>query len=205
MLFEDAQWADPSSLELLDMLIDRLMELPILLVVSFRAEFAAPWIGRAGASLIALSRLNRRHSEMLAAQETMGPRAQPPTPGTDRHADRWRAAVHRGTDQGGAGNVHRPQCCYFAWSAVPGTLQASLMARLDRLPSARQVAQIGAVIGREFPHALLAAAALLSEVQLTQGLDELIASGLATRRGAPPDAVYTFNHALTLTWPMPVC
>ena len=81
--------------------------------------------------------------------------------------------------------------------AVPGTLQASLMARLDRLPSARQVAQIGAVIGREFPHALLAAAALLSEVQLARGLDELIASGLAARRGAPPDAVYTFNHALT--------
>ena len=68
MLFEDAQWADPSSLELLDTLIDRLAELPILLVISFRPDFAAPWIGRAGVSLIALSRLNRRHSETLAAQ-----------------------------------------------------------------------------------------------------------------------------------------
>ena len=77
MLFEDAQWADPSSLELLDMLIDRLSELPILLVISFRAEFHRPWIGRAGVSLIALSRLNRRHSETLAAQVSRGARAQP--------------------------------------------------------------------------------------------------------------------------------
>ena len=71
------------------------------------------------------------------------------------------------------------------------------MARLDRLPAARAVAQVGAVIGREFSHALLAATALLPEAQLTRGLDELIVSGLASRRGAPPDAVYTFNHALT--------
>ena len=70
MLFEDAQWADPSSLELLDTLIDRLAQLPILLVISFRPEFTAPWVGRAGASLIALSRLNRWHSATLAAQVT---------------------------------------------------------------------------------------------------------------------------------------
>jgi predicted ATPase len=81
--------------------------------------------------------------------------------------------------------------------AVPSTLQASLMARLDRLSEARQVAQIGAVIGREFSHALLMAAALLPATQLERGLGELVASGLAVRRGAPPDAVYTFNHALT--------
>jgi DNA-binding response OmpR family regulator/class 3 adenylate cyclase/tetratricopeptide (TPR) repeat protein len=196
MLFEDAQWADPSSLELLDMLIDRLMELPILLVVSFRAEFAAPWIGRAGASLIALSRLNRRHSEMLAAQvptdralsHQLLERIVTQTDGVPLFIEELTKAVLETSTDPSAATLPL---------AVPGTLQASLMARLDRLPSARQVAQIGAVIGREFPHALLAAAALLSEVQLTQGLDELIASGLATRRGAPPDAVYTFNHALT--------
>ena len=68
MLYEDAQWADPSSLELLDALIGRLAELPILLVISFRSDFSAPWVGRAGVSQIALSRLNRRHSETLAAQ-----------------------------------------------------------------------------------------------------------------------------------------
>jgi predicted ATPase len=81
--------------------------------------------------------------------------------------------------------------------AVPDTLQASLMARLDRLPAAMQVARIGAVIGREFPYVLLAAAAALPKPLLERGLDELVASGLASRRGVPPDAAYTFNHALT--------
>ena len=73
--------------------------------------------------------------------------------------------------------------------AVPSTLQASLMARLDRLPAAKQVAQIGAVIGREFSHNLLTAAAELSEAQLTKGLDELVAAGLVFRRGLPPEAI----------------
>ena len=80
---------------------------------------------------------------------------------------------------------------------VPGTLQSSLMARLDRIPAAREVAQIGAVIGREFSHALLAAAALLPEPQLARGLNALVASRLTVRRGVPPDATYIFNHALT--------
>ena len=79
---------------------------------------------------------------------------------------------------------------------VPATLQASLIARLDRLPAAKQVAQIGAVIGREFAHTLLAAVAQMPEAQLAHGIDTLVASGLAFRRGVPPDAVYTFKHAL---------
>ena len=70
------------------------------------------------------------------------------------------------------------------------------MARLDRLPAAKQVAQIGAVIGREFPHRLFAAAAWLPEAELAHGLDQLVSSGLAHRRGTPPDALYTFKHAL---------
>jgi predicted ATPase len=154
MLFEDAQWSDPSSLELLDMLTDRLAELPILLVVSFRAEFAAPWIGRAGASLIALSRLNRRHSEMLAAQvptdrtlsRQLLERIVTQTDGVPLFIEELTKAVLETSADPSAATLPL---------AVPGTLQASLMARLDRLPSARQVAQIGAVIGREFPHALL--------------------------------------------------
>jgi predicted ATPase len=92
MLFEDAQWSDSSSLELLDILIDRLAELPILLAISFRIEFAAPWIGRAGTGLIALSRLNRRESETLAQVTGASARARPL--GTDCRADRWRAALH---------------------------------------------------------------------------------------------------------------
>jgi hypothetical protein len=79
---------------------------------------------------------------------------------------------------------------------VPATLQASLMARLDRLPMAKKVAQIGAAIGREFPHALLATVARLPDEELNHGLDEIVASGLAFRRGLPPGAFYTFKHAL---------
>ena len=80
--------------------------------------------------------------------------------------------------------------------AVPDTLQASLMARLDRLPGAKMVAQIGSVIGREFPHVLLASAAGLSDADLIDGLHQLAASGLLFQHGAPPDAIYTFKHAL---------
>ncbi len=196
MLFEDAQWADPSSLELLDTLIDRLAQLPILLVISFRPEFTAPWVGRAGASLITLSRLNRWHSATLAAQVTaervlkheLLEQIVTQTDGVPLFIEELTKAVLETSVESNAAALPL---------AVPGTLQASLMARLDRLPAGRAVAQVGAVIGREFSHALLAATALLPEAQLTRGLDELIVSGLASRRGAPPDAVYTFNHALT--------
>ena len=142
MLFEDAQWADPSSVELLDTLIDRLSELPILLVISFRADFTAAWIGRAGVSLIALSRLNRRHSETLAAQVSAEralsrevlKRIVTQTDGVPLFIEELtKAVLETSTD--------------FATAAlplaVPGTLHASLMARLDRLPTAREVAQIG--------------------------------------------------------------
>jgi tetratricopeptide (TPR) repeat protein len=196
MLFEDAQWADPSSLELLDTLIDQLSELPILLVISFRADFTSPWIGRADVSLIALSRLNRRHSETLAAQVSaeralsreLLDRIVTQTDGVPLFIEELTKAVLDTSADPAAAALPL---------AVPNTLHASLMARLDRLPTARQVAQIGAVIGREFSHALLAAAAALSQEQLTRGLDELVSCGLVARRGAPPDAVYTFNHALT--------
>ncbi len=196
MLFEDAQWADPSSLELLEALIDRLAELPILLVISFRADFGAPWVGRAGTSLIALSRLGRSDSETLAEQVTTEhalsrqvlERIVAQADGVPLFIEELTKAVLEASVD--PDDAVRPP-------AVPATLQASLMARLDRLPAARQVAQIGAVIGREFSHALLAASALLPEPQLERGLAELTASGLASRRGGTLDAVYTFNHALT--------
>src|SRR4029077_5034254 len=80
--------------------------------------------------------------------------------------------------------------------AVPATLHASLMARLDRLGPAKEIAQIGAAIGREFTHALLAAAACKPEAELNAALDRLIRSGLIFGRGLPPLATYLFKHAL---------
>lgn len=195
MLFEDAQWADPSSLELLDRLIERLTELPILLAISFRSEFVAPWIGQSGASVIALSRLNRRNSEALAeatAGRVLGPdllaRIVAQADGVPLFIEELTKAVLEAAADDSTTMLPL---------AVPSTLQSSLMARLDRIPAGREVAQIGAVIGREFTHALVAAAALMPESRLGQGLDELVTSGLAIRRGVAPDAVYIFNHALT--------
>jgi predicted ATPase len=149
MLFEDAQWADPSSLELLDILIDGLAQLPILLAISFRIEFVARWIGRAGTGLIALSRLNRKESESLAqmtADRVLGrdllERIVAQTDGVPLFIEELtKAVLETSTDHNGTSLS----------LSVPSTLQASLMARLDRLSAARQVAQIGAAIGVNSP------------------------------------------------------
>jgi len=173
--------------------MDRMQELPILLVVSYRPEFSPQWVGRAGTSLIALGRLNRRQSIALAAEvRAKQPLSQELQERIIAQADGvplfieelTRAALE---DCGSPMDRSPP---------IPGTVHALLMARLDHLPMAKCVAQIGAVIGREFPQTLVAAAASMSEAQMSQGLDELVASGLATRRGAPTDAIYIFKHAL---------
>ena len=118
-------------------------------------------------------------------------------------AHRWHSAVRGGNDEGGAGGREakaqreRRRCRSVASAlAVPASLHASLMARLDRLGSAKEVAQIGAAIGREFSHALLAAVARKPEAELNSALDRLIAAGLLFRQGVPPHASYLFKHAL---------
>ena len=160
-------------------------------------DFSRPWIGRAGTSLIALSRLNRRHSETAgrAGDHRTARSAARVLERIVTQADGvplfieelTKAVLETSVDPGAAALTAR--CSGHAAGLADGAARS--------VAAARQVAQIGAVIGREFPHALLAASALLSEAQLARGLEELIASGLAFRRGAPPDAVYTFNHALT--------
>jgi class 3 adenylate cyclase/predicted ATPase len=193
MLFEDAHWADHSSLEVFDTLASQITELPILLVVSFRPEFVSSWIGRAGVSQITLTRLDRRQSAALAAQvttaqvltQTILDHIIDQTDGIPLFIEELTKAILDTVSDGSSQTL-----------SVPSTLQASLMARLDRLPAAKQVAQIGAVIGREFPHILLAAVTGLPEAQLVQGLDQLVTAGLVFRRGLSPDAAYTFKHAL---------
>jgi predicted ATPase len=99
-------------------------------------------------------------------------------------------AFGEGATEGAVGAIPSPAV------AVPASLHASLMARLDRLGSAKEIAQIGAVIGREFSHALLAAVARKSQRALESGLERLIAAGLLFRQGVPPHATYLFKHAL---------
>jgi DNA-binding response OmpR family regulator/class 3 adenylate cyclase/predicted ATPase len=191
MLFEDAHWADPSSLELLDTLVSQIADLPILLVMSCRPEFVSPWIGRADVSLITLTRLDRRQSLALARQliteHVLSPafleRIIAQTDGVPLFIEELTKAVL--------------ETNFFPVGlGVPRTLQTSLMARLDRLSAGKPVAQISAVIGREFTYDLLIAVAGLTEKQLAMGLEELVGAGLVFRRGFSPDAVYTFKHAL---------
>ena len=195
MLFEDAHWADASTLELLDKAIGLLIDLPILLIVSFHTEFQPPWVGLAVSSLITLRRLTRKQAAQLAKRIAVEPVLSPAllerivtqTDGVPLFIEELTKVVLDDAEDSDRS---------LATLDVPATLQASLTARLDRLPGAKQVAQIGAVIGREFTHTLLITVAQLPEVQLAHGIDTLVASGLAFRSGIPPDAIYTFKHAL---------
>jgi class 3 adenylate cyclase len=195
MLFEDAHWSDHSSIELLQAIVEQVPNRPVLMVVSFRPDFVAPWFGQPRVSLMALSRLDRRDATVLATHVVKNhhrlsspllDRIAMQSDGVPLFIEELSKAVLEAPDLS-AEDITLP---------VPNTLQASLMARLDRLPTAKMVAQIGSVIGREFPHTLLTVAAGLPDAQLMEGLSELAAAGLLFRRGAPPDAVYMFKHAL---------
>jgi class 3 adenylate cyclase len=195
MLFEDAHWADASSLELLDKVVGLLTNLPILLIVSHRPEFHPPWVGLAVANLITLRRLTQKQAAQLAervvVEQVLSPtlldRIVMRADGIPLFIEELTKAVLENAEK--SDNTAAPL-------EVPATLQASLIARLDRLPAAKQVAQIGSVIGREFTHALLIAVAEMPEAQVVYGIDTLVASGLAFRRGMAPDADYSFKHAL---------
>ncbi len=195
VLAEDVHWADPSSLEALDRTIELLPELPILLVVTFRPEFSPSWTGLAHATAVTLNRLSRRDAERLVAEVMIGHALPPallerivtPSEGVPLFIEEMTRSVLENADAL-AGTL--PSL------SVPETLQALLTARLDRLPAAKTVAQVGATIGREFSRSLLAAVAQVPERQLEDGLDQLVKSGLATRRTLLNDAVYTFKHAL---------
>ncbi len=195
LIAEDVHWADPSSLELLDKMIGMLPDLPILLIVTYRAEFAPPWAERANATAVTLNRLDNRDAERLAREVMIGS----PLPATllERivaQSDGVPLFIEELTksvlENAGGYTQSSPAL------TVPETLQALLTARLDRLPAAKRVAQIGATIGREFTYSLLSAVAQIPDKQMVDGLDELIGSGLASLRGGPADAIYSFKHAL---------
>jgi predicted ATPase len=203
MLFEDAQWSDPTSLELYDLIIDRVPALRVLLIVTFRPEFTPPWIGRPHVTLRALSRLApRQRAEMIAG--VTGGKALPPeiaaqiidrTDGVPLFVEELtKAVVESGmlTDAGDRYTTAAP----VAPLAIPASLQASLLARLDRLAPVREVAQIGAALGRQFSHELIGAVARMPPSQLDDALAQLVGAELIHRRGTPPDAEYTFKHAL---------
>jgi class 3 adenylate cyclase len=202
-LYEDVHWIDPSTLELLGMVIERVRELPVLVLITFRPEFQPPWTGHAHLTALTMSRLGRRQGADLVARVT-GDKPLPAevveqivsrTDGVPLFVEELTKTVLESgllADAGDRWELSGP----LPPLAIPTTLHDSLMARLDRLTPAKEVAQIGAVIGREFAHQLLAAVADRSEAELQAALDQLVASALMFRRGAPPETTYSFKHAL---------
>jgi predicted ATPase len=201
-IFEDAHWIDPTSLEALGRTVDRVRTLSVLLIVTYRPEFAAPWIGQPHVSALTLSRLTRHEIAAMIVRVT-GNKPLPTnirediierTDGIPLFIEEMTKAVLEAESEGAAARTIA--AVPSAAQAVPASLHASLMARLDRLGPAKEVAQIGATIGREFSHALLAAVVRQPEAELGSALDRLIAAGLLFRQGIPPHATYLFKHAL---------
>ncbi|QIG93065.1 MULTISPECIES: adenylate/guanylate cyclase domain-containing protein [unclassified Bradyrhizobium] len=196
---EDMHWADATSLELLDLAVDRIRGLPILMLMTFRPEFEPPWAGLANVSLLRLDRLDRQDTRALIEQVTVG-RLLPGemmtqiierTDGVPLFVEELtKMIMESGLLVENAGRYPLPPL------AIPATLQDSLMARLDRLAPVKEVAQIGAAIGREFSYALLRSVAGRDDLTLGAALAQLEEAELLLRRGTPPDASYSFKHAL---------
>ncbi|MEM5300159.1 AAA family ATPase [Burkholderia sp. JPY481] len=203
ILFEDVHWADPSSLEALDHLVDRIASLPVLLVVTFRSGFVSPWIGRPEVMLLTLNRLRPRQRAEMIDRITLGKAL--PKEISDRiieHTDGIPLFIEELTKTVLESGVLREQNGHYVLDgplpplAIPMTLHASLMVRLDRLSPVREVAQIAAAIGRRFSYELISAVASMPRERLDDALDHLVGAELIFRHGAPPDAEYTFKHAL---------
>src|SRR5271166_612146 len=202
MILEDAHWVDPTSLELVGRTIDRIKTLPVLFIVTFRPEFNAPWVGQSHVTSLTLNRLGERDVAAIIAR-LVGKRELPAdviteiverTDGIPLFVEEMTKAVLEAEGEGAARRT--VAAVPSSALAVPASLHASLMARLDRLGPAKEVAQIASAIGREFSHALLASVARKPETELGLALERLIQAGLLFLQGVPPQASYLFKHAL---------
>jgi class 3 adenylate cyclase len=202
MIFEDAHWTDPTSLEAFGRVVERLRNLRVLLIVTFRPEFQAPWIGQPFVTALTINRLAERETGAMI-DRVVGNKPLPAnirqdiierTDGIPLFVEEMTKAVLEAGSEGAAQRAVASMPSPAV--AVPASLQASLMARLDRLGSAKEVAQIGAAIGREFSHSVLSTVVSKPEPELASALDRLIATGLLFRQGVPPHASYLFKHAL---------
>ena len=203
IIFEDVHWADPTSLELLTGTLEQVQRLPVLMLITARPEFTPPWPGHAHVTTVSLTRLNRRNGAALIERVTAGKTLPDEvmdqilarTDGVPLFVEELtKTVLETGLLQ--ERDDHYVLKHPLPSMAIPTTLQASLMARLDRLAPVREVAQIGAVVGREFSYELLSTVAGLPKEKLEEGLAELVRAELIFCRGQVPQAVYTFKHAL---------
>ncbi|MGB9327811.1 MAG: AAA family ATPase [Pseudolabrys sp.] len=203
LLFEDGQWADSTSLEFVDLVVGRVRQLPVLALFTGRPDFEPPWVGLPNVSTMTLGRLGRNTVESIVTQVTGGlslpievmNQIVAKTDGNPLFVEELTKAVLEGNilvkDSDGY-RLDGP----LPPLAIPTTLQDSLMARLDRLAPVKEVGQIGAVIGREFSYSLICEVAGRAEPSLKDALAKLEQAELVFRRGEPPEATYSFKHAL---------
>jgi class 3 adenylate cyclase/predicted ATPase/ABC-type transport system involved in cytochrome c biogenesis ATPase subunit len=201
--FEDVHWADATSLELLDLTVERMRQLPVLALFTFRPEYEAPWVGLPNIGTLTLGRLDRNDVESMVARMTGG-RVLPAevmkqivdkTDGNPLFVEELTKAVLEAgilVENAEGYRLDGP----LPPLAIPETLQDSLMARLDRLAPVREIGQIGAAIGREFSYSLLRVLVGRDETALKNALAQLEQAELVFRRGEPPEAVYSFKHVL---------
>ena len=202
-VYEDLHWADPSTLELLGMLVEQAPTASMLHVLTFRPDFIPPWPMRSHMTPLTLSRLERPQVEALLTH-LAGGKALPAevvqyivtkTDGVPLFVEELTKMLlesellREDTDHY---TLLRP----LTSLTIPTTLQDALMARLERVPGVKEVAQLGAVLGREFPYAWLRAISPLDEDTLQDRLAQLVAAELLYQRGRPPRARYIFKHAL---------
>jgi tetratricopeptide (TPR) repeat protein len=203
LIFEDAHWADPTSLEAFGRVVNQIATLPVLLLITLRPEFEPPWIGQPHVTALTINRLTRDEIEAMI-DRIAGNKLRPVdvrqniverSDGIPLFVEEMTKAVLEAGNQDVAERT--AAAILSAAVAVPATLHASLMARLDRLgPTSKEIAQVGAAIGRDFSHELLAAVAQRTEAELHEALRRLVEAGLLFQRGLPPQATFQFKHTL---------
>lgn len=202
-ILEDAHWIDPTTLDLFVRTIDRLQRLPVLLIVTFRSEFEVPWGRYPNVTALVLNRLERGHVAAMIARLTDGKllpddvreEITAKTDGVPLFVEELtKAILGSGLLKEAAGQYILPGP--LAPLEIPATLHDSLLARLDRLAPVREIAQIGAVIGREFSYQLLDAVAPVHDKVLADALNQLSKAELIFPKGGLAETTYIFKHAL---------
>jgi TOMM system kinase/cyclase fusion protein len=202
-VWEDLHWADPSTLDVLGLVLDQVPTARMLILLTCRPEFLPPWVTRSSLTQIMIGRLGRAQVEAMITSLTGG-KALPAevveqviakTDGVPLFVEELVKMILE------SGLVREEAAHYVLTGplpplAIPSTLHDSLMSRLDRLSTARELVQLGAVLGREFAYELLQAVSPLAEVTLQQGLTQLVDAELVYQRGVPPRSRYVFKHAL---------
>ncbi|MGE0826788.1 MAG: adenylate/guanylate cyclase domain-containing protein [Candidatus Binatia bacterium] len=201
-VWEDLHWADPSSLEFLTLLIEQIPTTKLLLVLTFRPEFRPPWNPRSHISQLVLNRLGKKQVETMIEKAATGTPLPPEvieqirvkTDGVPLFVEEVTKSIIEARGQGPGDGEQQEKS--MGGVGIPATLQEALLARLDRLSEARQVAQLGATLGREFSYELLHAVAPINETDLEAALNKLVEAEILYQRGIGAQARYFFKHAL---------